>query len=234
MNDTGKGEVIRAPDHSEVDRSYNEVGSRDFQWLPCDVTFAGETVKISSYINNLHPNLFAELYSVIEEFIAKAVPLWDLALSSTYRGRDPRIIHAHTDYDHPNGSPPEELEFYEESYFGWIRNNRVLKRPEPGHFKPYERLPDEEVNLREDFGDQGLQVIVKLANIELTPEKPAYEDGSWHIEGQLNEGICATALYYYDSNNIEDSFLAFRHGTAEPDFEAKTHDQVRKHFQSVY
>jgi hypothetical protein len=55
-----------------------------------------------------------------------------------------------------------------------------------------------------------VQVIVKLANIHLTPEKPSYSGGSWHIEGQLNEHICATALYYYDCENITDSHLDFR------------------------
>ncbi|KAK1523930.1 uncharacterized protein CCOS01_09017 [Colletotrichum costaricense] len=55
-----------------------------------------------------------------------------------------------------------------------------------------------------------IQVIVKLANIHLTPEKPTYDGGSWHIEGQLNEHICATALFYYDSANITESLLAFR------------------------
>ncbi|KAJ6787386.1 hypothetical protein PWT90_08600 [Aphanocladium album] len=55
-----------------------------------------------------------------------------------------------------------------------------------------------------------IQVIVKLANIQLTPEKPTYNGGSWHIEGQLNEHICATAIYYYDCENITPSHLAFR------------------------
>ena len=29
-----------------------------------------------------------------------------------------------------------------------------------------------------------LQVIVKLANIVLTPEKPEYPGGKWHVEGE--------------------------------------------------
>jgi hypothetical protein len=41
------------------------------------------------------------------------------------------------------------------------------------------------VRLRDQFREKGLQVIVKLANIELNPEKPEYHGGSWHIEGQL-------------------------------------------------
>lgn len=59
-------------------------------------------------------------------------------------------------------------------------------------------------------GARRLQVIVKLANIHLTPENPTYDGGSWHVEGQLNEHICATALYYYDNHNITPSHLAFR------------------------
>lgn len=35
--------------------------------------------------------------------------------------------------------------------------------------------------LREKFKDSGLQVIVKMASIELTPEKPEFATGSWHV-----------------------------------------------------
>jgi hypothetical protein len=77
----------------------------------------------------------------------------------------------------------------------------------------------EEVHMSGFFADtQQIQVIVKLANIHLTPEKPTYPGGSWHIEGQVNEHICATALYYYDSDNITDSYLGFRHKCAEDDW----------------
>jgi hypothetical protein len=44
-----------------------------------------------------------------------------------------------------------------------------------------------------------LQVIVKLANIVLTPEKPTYPGGSWHVEGMKNEHIVASGIYYYHS-----------------------------------
>ncbi len=40
-------------------------------------------------------------------------------------------------------------------------------------------------------------VIVKLANIVLTPEKPRYEGGSWHVEGMMNERIVSSGIYYY-------------------------------------
>ena len=53
------------------------------------------------------------------------------------------------------------------------------------------------------------QIIVKLVNTHLTLEKPTYGSGTRHIEGQLNEHICAAAIYYYDNVNITDSHLAF-------------------------
>jgi len=60
------------------------------------------------------------------------------------------------------------------------------------------------------FKDSGLQIIVKLASIELNPEKPDFPAGGWHVEGQMNERICATALYYLDSSNITSNDLSFR------------------------
>ena len=61
-----------------------------------------------------------------------------------------------------------------------------------------------------------LQVIVKLASIELTPAQPVYEGGQWHLEGMANERIVASAVCYLDSANITPSALAFRVPVQEP------------------
>lgn len=66
------------------------------------------------------------------------------------------------------------------------------------------------LRIQDAFRDEGLQVIIKLSSIELTPEKPKYEGGNWHIEGMLNEHIAATALYYYDVDNVTESRISFR------------------------
>lgn len=55
-----------------------------------------------------------------------------------------------------------------------------------------------------------LQVIVKVAEINLSPEKPSYPGGSWHLEGTKEENIIATGIYYYDIENIKKSYLGFR------------------------
>ncbi|KAG9015072.1 hypothetical protein FRB90_004915 [Tulasnella sp. 427] len=49
-----------------------------------------------------------------------------------------------------------------------------------------------------------VQVIVKLAKIHLSPEKPDYAGGSWHVEGIANERIIASGICYYDCGNITD------------------------------
>jgi septum formation topological specificity factor MinE len=81
-------------------------------------------------------------------------------------------------------------------------------------FKKIEYAPKAGQRLIERFRQSGLQIIVKLASIELTPEKPHFPVGGWHVEGQMNESICATALYYLDSENITDSSLSFRMQTS--------------------
>ena len=235
VNYIGKGEITTTPDDSQVklygsESTYDGWGDTDpkfwskaFQWLPCDVKFAGNDVKITSYINNLHPTLHTELYSVIESFIAKSIPLWDSTLTSTYGGRTARILHYHTDYEYFQGTwPPAELgDDLEDSNACdyWEETTRVLQKPEPRNFASYQPPVDAKVSLRGQFGEHGLQVIVKLTNIELTPEKPTYGGGLWHVDGRLNERICATALYYYDSKNVADNSLAFRHRTDEDYFE---------------
>ena len=80
----------------------------------------------------------------------------------------------------------EDEELDEELYYERLNEweySRPILRPEPDKF---EIMDDkrERVDLQQQF-PKNLQVIVKLANIELTPEKPEYEGGSWHLEGAL-------------------------------------------------
>ncbi|KAF9201848.1 hypothetical protein BGZ59_002490 [Podila verticillata] len=66
---------------------------------------------------------------------------------------------------------------------------------------------------------QNLQVIIKLANIELTSENPKCTGGSWHVEGMANENIAASRIHYYHSENIAESWLNFRIYVKEPYYE---------------
>ncbi len=123
------------------------------------------------------------------------------------------VKEAYDDSGNDDGDDDDDDDWrYEEEYQDWQRDNRVLKYREPREYIPQAELLAKRkstISLRDDFPD-GLQVIFKLANIHLTPESPTYAGGSWHVEGTLNEMICASAIYYFDQDNITDSHLAFR------------------------
>ncbi|PLB55870.1 hypothetical protein P170DRAFT_433346, partial [Aspergillus steynii IBT 23096] len=184
--------------------------SRKFQWMPCDVDMAGEC-HIASYINNLHPEKNRSLYEVIEKILSKTIPLWDSTL--THVGDNICRMPYHNVELEPLDPEPEEPDEADEDaideYYQQLES-APIELPEPGTFEPPIPRSYSKVDLRTQYQKEGLQVIVKLANIELTPEKPDYNGGSWHIEGQSNEHICATALYYYDSDNITENHLSFR------------------------
>ncbi|KAF8656134.1 hypothetical protein AX16_002736 [Volvariella volvacea WC 439] len=190
----GEGKVVPVP---SKDTLYDEYSGK-FQWLPCEVELGhddrGVKAKITSYINNLHPERHRDLYGVIEKLIAKATPLWNLTLTELLNKASdisiPRIIYTNIYYADPD-------------------DRSTLYVPDaPVWFDPEPASDVKVVDLVNDF--KNIQVIVKLANIHLTPEKPEYEGGTWHVEGQQNECIVSTALYYYDNENITPSHLAFR------------------------
>lgn len=116
----------------------------------------------------------------------------------------------------------------------WARKHQKLFIPEPEEYTS-RFVPDPEgatidiepprhVNLRADHAGEGLQVIVELFNIHLTPDQPEYPGGNWHLEGSLNERICASALYCYDNENVTDNYLSFRESTNEEHLDPDFHD----------
>lgn len=84
----GKGEVIEKeepPEHygfsvgaSSVPHSY---WSNTYQWLPANMAFQDDgSVKFTSYINNLHPTKYPEVYRTVERLIETVLPAWDQCL----------------------------------------------------------------------------------------------------------------------------------------------------------
>ncbi|KAM6502962.1 Protein of unknown function (DUF4246) domain containing protein [Amanita muscaria] len=203
--------------------------SENFQWLPCEVNLRGDDPKITTYINNLHPHQHKDLYCIIEKMIGCAIPLWNESLTRQktpgyrfLRVAEYRVAEPEGDGEpRPEQEPDEDMNEYYKRVQKWDEKelNRKASQPEVKSFQPPNRDLFEEdgitlksehkVDLKREH--DRIQVIVKLANIHLTPEKPKYEGGTWHVEGQLNEHICASALLYYSSDNITPSHLAFRH-----------------------
>lgn len=69
---------------------------------------------------------------------------------------------------------------------------------EPGAFRPPEQRSTQQnldshghyrddifVDLKKELWNIGLQFVLKVTSIELSPETPTYEGEEWHIEGQM-------------------------------------------------
>ena len=85
------------------------------------------------------------------------------------------------------------------SYEEWKAGSSAKKRDTNyGHQTEILRHEYSQVNLEKDFRDKGLQVIVKLASVELTPEKPEYSGGNWHLE------VCRSPSIRFQETDTDD------------------------------
>lgn len=158
--------------------------SRNYQWLPAEflVNSSGK-VKIASYINSLP--LETGLYSVIAEIFERLVPIFNLVLTDLRTNRE-RVRFPKPDrYDYywweevdcPDGI--YDKDDYEETkdrkYMEWSRSRKIVPLPIPS----FEAAKADNLV---DLKGHRLQVIVKIGSIELTPEKPDFPSGNWHVE----------------------------------------------------
>lgn len=231
---TGVGEVVQGVflGRDRVTWLFNPdnlVGFGHYQWLPCDVTFdQNRQANIEGYINNLHPQRHAELYPVLAAAVDKAVPMWNATLSWNSSDRRCRIQVNRCDFrDFQRPDHIEEDDWPDDDF---IHNHpeelRLIQPSVARRYKPPTKYPTNRrkkpFDLIKDF-PTGLQIIFKLMNVHLTPEKPTYGGSDWRVEGTLNEHICATALFYYDQENIEDGHLEFRHRIDTEDMVSHPH-----------
>lgn len=81
----GKGEVVpkQAPKPPptyawDAKDYYSEL----YQWLPANIAFQTDnSLRFTSYINNLHPTKYPEIYRAIEKLVETSLPLWDQCLA---------------------------------------------------------------------------------------------------------------------------------------------------------
>lgn len=198
---------------SEVDRGCEYCfGKSSYQWIPTNVMVdeAG-MVKFANYINNIHPEKQKSMYPILEKVLACFIPLFERVLTDLLHPRPHRLDLT----DHVWGMDEVECPInrdtsdHEEEYSAWRREREVPLPPIP-EFEPPPPVP------RFSLRGRRLQVITKLATIVLTPEKPTYGGGTWHIEGTWRESIVATGIYYYQIENISESRLQFRRAVQDP------------------
>ncbi|KAJ6570066.1 hypothetical protein DFH09DRAFT_1362731 [Mycena vulgaris] len=217
------------PDDSNISQMFI---SERFQWLPSDFSVSDDgTVKLlSPYINNIFPEHHDALVPVIEQVMECAVPLWQRVLSALSSDPTPPRV-GNTDpgvwakgvipciWSAGGADPVDSVDEAErdQDYRAWLQR-RLIRGPLvlPDAPAEYHNTLNEEMSV--SLSESTIQVIVKLANIVLTPEKPEYPGGIWHVEGMATESIVSTFIYYYESENIEPCDLSFRIATEAPDY----------------
>ncbi|CAF3703325.1 unnamed protein product [Rotaria sp. Silwood1] len=197
--------------------------SNTYQWLPAEFNVSKEGhVAIESYINNLHPVENKKLYQLIEQICERFIPLFNKALTDLIHNRykpNRIIVNPYQWYDNSNSSDNDSSAGDDDIDYD---DHRPITLPDVGEFRmPSSTTPS--IDLR---GRQ-LQIIVKLADIILTPENPEYPGGIWHVEGMENEHIVATGIYYYFNSNITQSVLQFRTVISEPNYQQNDNRGVR-------
>ncbi|KAJ3020683.1 UNVERIFIED_CONTAM: hypothetical protein HDU68_010058 [Siphonaria sp. JEL0065] len=208
--------------------------SEKFQWLPSEfrISKAG-AVSVKSYINNLNHREHLDLFKTIRNVFELMVPMFEMALGSLST-EPPRRIDTST---HNDSYQQQQLDWQLDEFLRHKHGKNVdledqdlrneaqvsdeydafqetlwdLPRPIhiPGLPKSFTPPTDSKVHLFNLHG-KTVQVIVKMASIRLTPEKPVFNGGSWHLEGMENEAIAATGILYYAMDNITSSRLTFR------------------------
>jgi Protein of unknown function (DUF4246) len=199
--------------------------SDKFQWLPTDVEVSenGDAVFLS-YVNNLHPVAHRELASVLPVLFGRMLPLFENVLTDL---RHPRPVRIRAGAGSWYVDEPDLTSNDDDAWQAWQdwRENRSPVPPDAPVFAPPASPGD---SARVDLRARRLQVIVKLATVHLTPEKPEYPGGSWHVEGMMNERIVSTGIYYWDSENITESRLSFRAAVSDPAYEQNDRNGVRE------
>lgn len=206
---SGEGKLARQPTEEECPekerpRYPNEQAwSRRFQFLPFDVKFDNKGQggsRITSYINDVHPHSHPSFYNALEKFIDAVIPMLNRTLVSSkapdyenvrlhvaIMGREPFIKK-----DVDEFRPPEQR-----ATRTWIDSQ--------GRWQDFIL-----VDLKKEFWNIGLQMVLHVQDINLTPVKTKYEGEEWHIQGQRNERICATAIYVYSALNTTPAQISFR------------------------
>ena len=171
VSGTDTAAVLGPP--KELERANPMFVSKRFQWLPSDffVDDHGKVTLTSPYINNVHPIHHKELYSVLPEILQHALPMFERVLSDLLRPLLPMRI-----------ATSGRRGFAGEVHADCIWKTSIPSTPDAR--KQYDgdlKVMENQISLK----GRTLQIIVRMANIILTPERPEYPGGNWHVEGLL-------------------------------------------------
>lgn len=176
----GAGETLSVCVICHPDGPWYDTG---YQQLPCDISLLDGRCQIVSYINDAHPVHHQGLYFVIEEILTRVVPLLNEALAyheSRLRIELPQNLNESAD------NYGFEIMFGEDAGFCNWSNSNGAELPEPFSESQNPISGDDKGanSLQMKLQDRGLQIIVRIESVELTPAKPEMAEDEWHLEGQ--------------------------------------------------
>ncbi|KAI2793298.1 hypothetical protein POX_b03352 [Penicillium oxalicum] len=211
--------------------------SRRFQSLPADFELGDDDRwHIATYINNLHPEKHRQLYSLIEDAFNCVIPQFNMAMTPLkdqlhsrarieYRKAEYHPVSKKVLDEEPQIRPKETRSEFEQRCEKWRAEHFKAVQPDVDTFIPWavpqslaSKLPadlpsavriEHGVSLNDDYRDRGLQVITRIISVDLNPQEP-YWQSEWHLDGQMNEHICASAYIMIDNDNLEDPVIEFR------------------------
>ncbi|KDQ58587.1 hypothetical protein JAAARDRAFT_193137 [Jaapia argillacea MUCL 33604] len=165
--------------------------SHQYQWPPTDFSVSSSgRIRPLGYINNIHPVAHKPLYLAVTGILQKFLPLFENLWREPDSDRDLR---------EPGETDAPDFDKLDQGH-------RWPHIPDPAPFSPSTTERRNEFKL----GGRTIQVIVKLVNIFLTPENPAFPGGDWLVQGLENEQIVAIGTYCYAHSNIGRSKVDFR------------------------
>ncbi|KAF8079181.1 hypothetical protein FPV67DRAFT_1691604 [Lyophyllum atratum] len=198
--------------------------SPHFSLLPAEVSISPSgAASFTSYINNIHPQTHAPLYTRLSSLLSAFVPLFERTLTDLHRNNPlaQRIpgAHGYSEWDEPEEPEHSDDEDgwaeYESELRYWVMHRPIHLPdvPETGYPGGLERRKHV-VSLRER--ERNVQVVVGVEEIRLEPGGPSYPGSQWHVEGMRNERIVACGEYYTSIENITPTALEFRMAVTYP------------------
>lgn len=138
--------------------------------------------RVNGYINNVHPKSDSAFYSEIESLIDKLLPVFDRTLidlkAPGYQNQRIHLVRfgrtPFIDREPENYRPPEQR-----AYGDWLNQK--------GQYKS-----SIFVDLKREFWNIGLQMVVHVREINLSPSNSSYQSEEWHVQGQNVRSLSLT------------------------------------------
>lgn len=226
----GEGDYLRPPKQEQCaeDRHYrypnDQAWSRRYQWLPFEVEFPnrGEggsrynerstneasagwsdlfTTRITSYINNVHPNRHQAFYKTLESLIDTAIPMLNRSLMEL-RAPNYQNVRLHVAILESGTAPKVTKDVGSFTPAQQRTTKQYINRQYRWHDWLY-------VDLKREFCGRGLQLVCEVQHFHLL-DQPSCKGEDWHVQGQRNEYICATAILAFSIHNVTQPRLSFR------------------------